>query len=432
MDEIVIIGGGFAGLSSAVYLSKSNHKVILLESSPKLGGRAYSFPVEKHDDFVDNGQHVLMGCYPYTLNYLREIGSLDKLYFQKSLELNLVENGGEQLKLGGNSTLYPFNLMYALFSFPRFDLKDKMVLTRFFAKLPFTPEAKLKDLSVEEWLNKTRQTENARKYFWDLLIVGAFNTTAERASALVFREILVEMFLRGNKASTLIIPQTGLSDLYCEPSEKFLREKGNVVKLNERVTSFEIENGRIAKIITNKNMYSGFNYVISAVPVANYLQIRKNGLDENLLEKFEVSPILSIHLWLNNYEFNEKFYGFTGSFLHWLFVHEKHITLVTSNATELIKLPKEIIRSKVTEELSKYFPDFTGKNVKDILIIKEKRATFVSSLQFERARNSVKAPYKNLVFAGDWTNTKLPSTIESAVKSGKTAADKIEKLIKSE
>ncbi len=41
--NVIVIGGGFAGLTAAAYLAKNNHKVTLLEASPKLGGRAYSF-----------------------------------------------------------------------------------------------------------------------------------------------------------------------------------------------------------------------------------------------------------------------------------------------------------------------------------------------------------------------------------------------------
>ena len=41
--SVTIIGGGIAGLSAAVFLGEKDLKVRLLESSPKLGGRAYSF-----------------------------------------------------------------------------------------------------------------------------------------------------------------------------------------------------------------------------------------------------------------------------------------------------------------------------------------------------------------------------------------------------
>ncbi|MCP5063173.1 MAG: NAD(P)-binding protein, partial [Ignavibacteriae bacterium] len=43
MTKCVVIGGGLAGISSSVFLSKNNHDVKLIEAAPKLGGRAFSF-----------------------------------------------------------------------------------------------------------------------------------------------------------------------------------------------------------------------------------------------------------------------------------------------------------------------------------------------------------------------------------------------------
>ncbi len=429
MSKILIVGGGFAGLASAVYLSKLNHHITLLEASPKLGGRAYSFHVEEKNDCVDNGQHVLMGCYFHTLDFLHELGMLGKLFFQTSLELNLIEKGGTILKLGSKSRAYPFNLLQAMFSFPRFNTKDKIALLKFFMKLPFTTAGRLRNLSVHDWLTGTNQTENTFKYFWNLLIVGALNTDAVKASATVFREILITMFFRGNKASTIVIPVTDLSDLYCNASREYLKKYGNEIRLGERVEGFAVKNNKIIGVKTNKNTYSGYDFVISAIPLNQYIRIENNGLPSEMNLEHEYSPILSVHLWIKNFKFEKKFYGFIDSFIHWLFVHEKHITIVTSNAVELINLPNDEIIRRTASEISQYFPGFSKKQLIDALVIKEKRATFISSKKFEEVRKTIKSPYENLVFAGDWTNTELPSTIESAVKSGKTAVDEIRRLI---
>jgi len=56
-------------------------------------------------------------------------------------------------------------------------------------------------------------------------------------------------------------------------------------------------------------------------------------------------------------------------------------------------------------------------------VIKEKRATFIPSNDIIIKRPSQQTAIKNLILAGDWVDTGLPATIESAVKSGKVAAD---------
>jgi hydroxysqualene dehydroxylase len=55
-------------------------------------------------------------------------------------------------------------------------------------------------------------------------------------------------------------------------------------------------------------------------------------------------------------------------------------------------------------------------------IVKEKRATFAATPQQERLRPPAATRWRNLVLAGDWTRTGLPSTIEGAIRSGESAA----------
>src|SRR6516165_9555754 len=97
--DVVIIGGGFAGLSAGVALADAGFRVAVLERKPKLGGRAYSFPDPEGGDWVDNGQHVLMGCYTETLDFLKKIGSGNNLVFQKDLEIQMLVRPGRSATL---------------------------------------------------------------------------------------------------------------------------------------------------------------------------------------------------------------------------------------------------------------------------------------------------------------------------------------------
>src|ERR1700682_1805962 len=92
--DAVVIGGGFAGLSAAVALAERGVRVTVLEGKPALGGRAYSFADPETGDFVDNGQHVLMGCYSETLDFLARIGATKDLVFHPDLEIEMLDRGG--------------------------------------------------------------------------------------------------------------------------------------------------------------------------------------------------------------------------------------------------------------------------------------------------------------------------------------------------
>ena len=136
------------------------------------------------------------------------------------------------------------------------------------------------------------------------------------------------------------------------------------------------------------------------------------------------STILNIHIWLNKNNLQEKFYGLLNSPLHWIFVKEKHINIVISDADYLAEKSKEEIYEFVMDELIHY-TSIVRDDIKQYKIIKEKRATFVPAITTLGKRPNNKTSIRNLFLAGDWTNTGLPSTIESAVKSGRIAAEQV-------
>src|SRR5215467_8770691 len=92
---VLIIGGGFAGLAAAVDLVEAGRRVLLLERRSFLGGRAYSFMDKTTGDTIDNGQHLMMGCYHRTLRFLEKIGSLDKLKFQPDPQVDFLREGAD-------------------------------------------------------------------------------------------------------------------------------------------------------------------------------------------------------------------------------------------------------------------------------------------------------------------------------------------------
>jgi len=75
--DVIVIGGGFAGLSAASRAAQAGARVLVLEARSRLGGRATSFPDRETGETVDNGQHVLAGCYTATFEFLDRIGARD-------------------------------------------------------------------------------------------------------------------------------------------------------------------------------------------------------------------------------------------------------------------------------------------------------------------------------------------------------------------
>src|SRR5262245_22305195 len=97
--DTVVIGGGFAGLSAAVRLTSRGRRVLVFEARARLGGRATAFDDRETGELVDNGQHVLLGCYRETLAFLKTIGAEASVRFQPQLAVTMIDRDGQRTRL---------------------------------------------------------------------------------------------------------------------------------------------------------------------------------------------------------------------------------------------------------------------------------------------------------------------------------------------
>lgn len=423
MKNCLIVGAGLAGLSAGVFLSKKNIQVTILESSPKLGGRAYSFYHHNTNTYFDNGQHILMGCYDSTLRFLEITGSTDKLFSQDSLRVVYVEDGGKQSTLYSRGKIFPFNLVFGLLNFNLFTIRERVLLLKLFAKLIYANPNDIVNIDAENWLIRNGQTKNLLDKFWNHFIISTLNANPRNVSAEILVGILKTMFLRNNKSSTILIPKVGLSQLFYTGAENYIQRRGGNISLNERVIEFEFEKTKINRILSNRKTYSEYDFVISALPLRSLRRIE--GVEPKFNFQMEYSPILSVHILLKKNIFKEQFYGLINSKIDWIFNHVDFISIVKSYASDLITLKKEEIQFIIRDEIKRYFPQFSSDHILDQKVIKERFATFIPSLETELFRKNISSPAENLILAGDWTYTGYPSTIEGAILSGELAAKKV-------
>ena len=426
MKKIVVIGGGFAGLSAASFLSNEGFKIKLLEASPKLGGRAYSFRDNETGAVIDNGQHILMGCYKETLNFFKLIGAEENLTKQSHLSLNFVKQNFELCPLNVSGSLYPFNLLSAVLHYSAISFNEKLLFIKFFARICSYNDNDLEKLTVLEWLHKEKQTENLIKSFWEILAVSALNTDIKKASAKIFALVLKKIFFSGNDASVIILPSLGLTETYCDDAVRFIYNKEGSVSLSEQVISLTVQDRTLKEIVTTTKVISDFDCVISAIPL---YALKKIVTERNFLPglEFDYSSILTAHLFLKENRFMNTFYGLIDSPVQWVFNKGTHLTVVISNADKYMDESQEEIIEMILIELKKYIL-LERSELSTYKIIKEKRAAFVPSNNIINKRPSASTQFNNLFLAGDWTDTGLPATIESAVKSGRLAAEAVQNL----
>ena len=96
------------------------------------------------------------------------------------------------------------------------------------------------------------------------------------------------------------------------------------------------------------------------------------------------------------------------------------MAVVISASSEAMQLSHQSLINAVANQLAAVFRDPALASPVWTQIITEKRATFACTPDLQRPTNQTSLP--NVWLAGDYTAGPYPATIESAVRSGLTAA----------
>lgn len=441
MIDDVVVGGGFAGLSAAVELAARGRKVLVLERRVFLGGRAFSFDDRITGTTVDNGQHLMMGCYRSTLAFLDRIGSLDKLRHIPDGQVTFVEPGGRQSVFQYANLPAPLHLLGGLARLGTLGWSDRISgLKLGLALRRLNGQAEdLVDTTVRDWLIENEQTEKIQQRFWDPLAHATLNESPERAAADMFAVVLKLGFMGTREDSSLILSRVGLSDLYVSGAKEFIESRDGRIRLNAPVHCIEHENGRVTALVLRNGERIKASTFTFAVPPASLLFILGSEAEKfnpvlGHLEEFKTSPIVSINLWFDRPVTNAAMAGLLDSPIEWIFNKNlisgtegtlQQLALVASGAHKLALLPKEDIVETAITETEKYFPEARRDRLVHTHVVREREATMSHLTGMSRLRPQTKTLADNLFLAGDWTATGLPATIESAVRSGQAAAQAI-------
>lgn len=440
--SIAIIGGGFAGLSAGVYLAEKGFRVEVFEKRPLLGGRAYSVKDSTTGDSMDNGQHLMMGCYHHTLAFLEKIGTRHKLEFQEKMEVNFADAQGQQSSLLCPNLPAPLHLLFGLVGFKKLAWSDKWAMMKLMAGVKkLTPREfeSLDSISCEQWLALWNQSEESIQSFWEPLILATLNERPSIASAQMLAVVLRDALLKSKQDSLMLWSKVGLSDLYTEAAPRFIENLGGKVHARRGVQRivFDAQAQKIEKLILEDGSEHRADFYITACPAEALLAMLDPETAANdyfkAFSQISYSPILGINLWFDRPLCDKTFVGLIESPIHWMFNKAKilshcsqnYYSLVMSGAYELKEMPHEDLLKLALSELKKAFPLAQEAKLLHHRILKELKATPSFGIGSAKWRPSTQSPYPNFYLAGDWTATGLPATIEGAVKSGHEVAELI-------
>ena len=244
-EDVIVIGGGLAGLAAAVALAERGVPVTLLESRPRLGGRASSFVDQATGMAIDNCQHVSMGCCTNFRHFCETVGVADLLRTEQTLYF-----------IGADRKINPFSasrLPAPLHLFPAFrrlsylsrsDLRELSRGLKALAKIPSTPTNKTPVTQpFDRWLAEHGQSPNVIENFWLVVLVSALSETLDRIDTFHARKVFFDGFLAHRKGWEVQIPTVPLEELYGPPLQNWLAEHGVQVRLKTGVEQLETGSG---------------------------------------------------------------------------------------------------------------------------------------------------------------------------------------------
>jgi hydroxysqualene dehydroxylase len=403
-----VIGAGLAGLSAAVRLAGRGASVVVHEAAGQAGGRCRSYHDPALDMVIDNGNHLLLSANYAALSYLATIGAADKLVGPPAADFAFMDlASGERWTLRINPGRLPWWIFAASRRVPGTSAADYLP----FARLLYAADSK----TIGETVRCAGPLyDRLARPLW----LAALNTEPTEGSAGLAGAIIRETLAVGGKACRPLIARDGLGPAFIEPALRFLAEHGVDVRFGHRLRALELAADKVAALDFGEDKLAIGNgdSVILAVP-----PVVAADLLPGLTTPSQFRAIVNAHFRLAPPAGLAPIVGIVNGTVEWLFSFPDRLSVTVSAADRLLDVPREALAQTIWEEVATVAG--LPKALPPWQIVRERRATFAATPAENAKRPQADTAWRNLVLAGDWTQTGLPATIEGAIRSGNRAAD---------
>ena len=407
IKHVHVVGAGLAGLSAAVRLTQAGIGVTLHEATRQAGGRCRSYDDAATGMHIDNGTHLLLSGNHSAVDYLKAIG-VTPVFAPADFRFVDGATGESWILRLGNGHL-PTWIFDAGARVPRTSLLDYLKLLPFLIGGAERPLREVLD----------RDSELYRRLL-DPLMVAALNIDTPSGSSRLAAQVARETLLRGGRACRPLVFEQGLSTAFVDPALAWLTERGATLRFeheleglsatDQKVTAIRFRDGEIALGPDDVGLLAVPAYAAAA-------------LVPGLTAPDQFRAIINIHYDLAPPAGTPFMTGVINRNVEWIFAFRHRISATISHADRLLTLPRQELAETVWTEISDILE--MDAPLPKWQLVRERRATFAATPEQNARRPGPKTRWSNLFLAGDWTDTGLPATIESAIRSGRRAAEMI-------
>lgn len=406
---IHVVGAGLAGLAAALKLDLARHRVVMHEASRHAGGRCRSYHDPALGMVVDNGNHLVLSGNVAVADYVAAIGASDKLKATRDAAFDFADLAtGARWQVIPNGGRLPWWIFSRSRRVPGTRWRDYLGLG---SLLRAGPRDRIADVMRCEGPLWDR--------LWHPLLVAALNTDPKTSSASLAGAVVRESLAKGGDACRPLLATEGLAEAFVDPALDTLKARGVEVRFDHRLRGLTTDGGRVSALDfadEEPTVLRPGDGVILAVtaPVAATLV-------PGLTVPTDFRSIVNAHFLADPPPGHPLMVGLINSASEWMFSFPGRLSVTISDADRFLDTPKGELAAKLWREVAAvtgHDPDVLPRH----RIIREKRATFAASPEQDALRPGPETAWRNLVLAGDWTQTGLPSTIEGAIRSGNRAA----------
>ena len=447
--DVVVIGAGFAGLSAAVRLTRNGARVLVLEARARLGGRATAFPDRETGELVDNGQHVLLGCYTETFAFLRDIGAADTSGSQPQLAVTMIDRAGRRSRLSCPALPPPLHLLAGVFDWDALSWSDRLSVLGMAAPLRIarralqpgsTRQGRVAGRDGRELADSQRPDPRACARCSGIRWRWRRSTSRrEQAAAPVFARVLAEMFGDDPRAAAIALPTKPLhADVRASRRASYHREPWRHRAHRRGRDDSALQDGARRRRRGGRRTMAGGrgdfrrargsrSPTCSTAPPAPLGDVLDRARRDGVVADRDREPLVRPAV------LDEPFVGLPGRAMQWVFdkrlvfgdERARTLSLVSSGAAAIVASHERRADRTAHRRAAR-----GAAGAARCSVCPRDRRPRAARHVFARARPAGAAVDRNrraraCCLAGDWIDTGLPATIESAVRSGHRAADRV-------